>query len=90
MSIVGELTEILVAASSDQMVILWERNPESLKTEDCRIANRKLTVEEWCYDIGTDVPYRKTCESLPGPPLSYHRRGRLRYAASPLLCELPV
>ena len=57
----------LASASGDKNVILWNLDPESLKTEACRTANRNLSCLEWRQHIGPEVPYRKTCEALPGP-----------------------
>ena len=57
----------LASASEDKTVILWDLDLESLKTEACRTANRNLSCQEWRRHIGPDVPYRKTCEALPGP-----------------------
>ena len=57
----------LASASEDQTVILWDLDVESLKTEACRTANRNLSCREWRQHIGPEIPYRKTCEALPGP-----------------------
>ena len=56
----------LVSGSRDG-TILWDLDPEHLKAEACRTANRNLTCQEWRQYIGPDIPYRKTCEALPGP-----------------------
>lgn len=55
------------SSSADKTVILWDLDVESLKTEACRTANRNLSCQEWRQHIGPEVPYRKTCEALPGP-----------------------
>lgn len=57
----------LASASKDESVILRDLSPQSLQAEACRTANRNLSCAEWRQHIGPDVPYRKTCDALPGP-----------------------
>ncbi len=40
-------------------------DPEALKIQACRIANRNLSAEEWRQYMGSDVSYRHTCPELP-------------------------
>jgi WD40 repeat protein len=64
--------QTLASASNDHTVMLWsaelwEVDVEAWVAALCRRANRNLTNAEWVDHMGTGVPYRKTCESLPGP-----------------------
>jgi WD40 repeat protein len=59
--------QYLALSSADRTVSLWEVGSGRLAEEACRTASRNLTCAEWRNYIGTDTPYRKTCEALPGP-----------------------
>ena len=57
--------KILASASLDETVRLWDLDPQSWVVRTCNIANRNLSLYEWKQFIGKDVPYRKTCATLP-------------------------
>jgi WD40 repeat protein len=55
----------LASGGEDKTIILWDLDLDSWEEQACRIANRNLTLEEWDRFIGSDIPYRRTCPSLP-------------------------
>ena len=55
----------LASASLDWTVRLWNLDPESWISSICTRLSRNLSISEWRQYIGEDVPYRRTCLSLP-------------------------
>jgi hypothetical protein len=55
----------LASASEDNTVRLWDVNLFSWISRTCSIVNRNLSMTEWQQDLGRNVPYRRTCPSLP-------------------------
>jgi WD40 repeat protein len=56
--------KMLVSASSDKSIILWNTDVQSWQSLACQIANRNLTQEEWQYYLPSER-YQKTCSKLP-------------------------
>lgn len=59
--------EQLLSAASDRTVLVWNAQPEVLAQLICAKAERNLTLEEWQYYLGKELPYQRTCEHLPQP-----------------------
>lgn len=55
----------LVSGSQDGTVRLWDTNFTRSMTRPCYLANRNLSRAEWQQYFGRNVPYRRTCPSLP-------------------------
>ena len=60
--------QLLASASVDNTVRLWDLDPQSWIRRTCAIVNRNFSLAEWQQYLGTNVPYRKTCLSLPAGP----------------------
>ena len=43
----------------------WNVDPASWQASACRAAGRNLTAAEWAEYIGSDEPYRPTCDDWP-------------------------
>jgi WD40 repeat protein len=56
------------AARHDRTARLWDVGSSSWPTKACQIANRDLTPEEWDFYLGSDIPYERTCPTLPEGP----------------------
>ena len=48
--------------------MLWDISIDSLQDQACRIANRNLTYREWEQYLGRDMPYWRTCPTIPLDP----------------------
>lgn len=57
--------EQLLSAASDRAVLVWQAEPEALADLICKKVKRNLTAEEWNEYLGAELPYQRTCESLP-------------------------
>lgn len=57
----------LLSAASDRTVLVWNAQSEALAELICEKAERNLTLEEWNYYLGPELPYQRTCERLPRP-----------------------
>lgn len=66
--------KLLASESQDGALRLWNLDPDSWPAQDCRVANRNLSMAEGLQFIGTAIPYRKTCPQFPpglgAPPTS--------------------
>lgn len=58
----------LASGSYDETIRLWDLDLASWQSRACHRANRNLTYTEWRHLLGTETPYRKTCEALPLHP----------------------
>ena len=56
----------IVSGSLDLTVRRWPMS-EVLEAEVCAMLPRNMTREEWKQWVG-DLPYRRQCPDLPGPP----------------------
>jgi hypothetical protein len=56
----------LFVASELEGIVLRYVTLDGWQSQACRIANRKLTKQEWTQFLGGE-PYRKTCPDLPVP-----------------------
>ena len=55
----------LASASSDRTIRLWIARTEILLDLVCDKVWRNLTLSEWRRFVGRDIPYERTCNSLP-------------------------
>jgi WD40 repeat protein len=55
-----------LATASDEGVLLWDLDLDSVVRKACPAAGRNLTCAEWREALGGE-PYRKTCPELPDP-----------------------
>lgn len=55
----------LLAGMSDRTIRLWITSPSHLASLICSIINRDMTPLEWTNNIGSDIPYEKTCGINP-------------------------
>jgi WD40 repeat protein len=60
----------LISGGDDGKVLLQDVKGREValsspRDRACRIANRNLSAKEWREYIGRDVPYRRTCPTLP-------------------------
>jgi WD40 repeat protein len=57
--------QTLASGSEDGTVRLWIVHTEMLSDLVCSTVLRNLTLEEWHQFIGEEMPYERTCPSLP-------------------------
>jgi WD40 repeat protein len=57
--------QTVASGSEDGTVHLWMVHTEMLSDLVCSTVLRNLTLEEWHQFIGEEVPYERTCPSLP-------------------------
>jgi hypothetical protein len=59
-------TDNKIAASfADKSIRLWETDSQKLVNKICNLLKTNLTDVEWKQNIGEDIPYQKTCNTLP-------------------------
>jgi energy-coupling factor transporter ATP-binding protein EcfA2 len=56
----------LVSGSANQIIYTWTTRAEALAEQVCDKITRNLSIKEWKTFVGEDIPYEKTCPSLPG------------------------
>jgi WD40 repeat protein len=57
--------QTLASGSEDGTVRLWIVHTEMLSELVCNTVLRNLTLGEWHHFVGEEVPYERTCPSLP-------------------------
>ncbi len=57
----------VVTAGGATRARLWDMDVAGWPARACAIANRNLTHAEWRQFVGSQLPYARTCESLPEP-----------------------
>ena len=57
--------QVVVTASADNSVSVWEYLPEDLIADACLRVTRNLTKAEWEYYIGDTASYQAVCPNLP-------------------------
>ncbi len=55
----------IVASLNDKSIHVWETSCSKLVSNICNLLQSNLSKQSWNYYIGEDIPYQKTCESLP-------------------------
>ena len=43
---------------------------KDLVTDGCSRVTRNLTLNEWRQYVGKEIPYHRTCQNLPSPPIA--------------------
>lgn len=64
-NIIFNQTNKIVASLSDKSIKVWETSSQTLVNNICSLLKTNLSEVDWKQNIGEDVPYQKTCESLP-------------------------
>jgi hypothetical protein len=49
----------------NQTIHAWPTNISSMSDKLCSYVKRNMSNEEWVLYVGEDLPYLKTCETLP-------------------------
>jgi hypothetical protein len=49
----------------NQTIHAWPTNISSMADKLCGLVKRNMSKEEWVLYVGADLPYLKTCETLP-------------------------
>lgn len=55
----------IAVSLGDKSIRIYETASTVLVTKICNLLNRNMTNIEWKQNIGEDIPYQKTCETLP-------------------------
>lgn len=55
----------IASGSQDKTIRMWAADSEQMAQRVCATLQRNLTQEEWVKYVGKDIPYQKTCASLP-------------------------
>ncbi|HTH55084.1 MAG TPA: hypothetical protein VL728_03515 [Cyclobacteriaceae bacterium] len=57
----------LLASCNDGEIRIWPTDPKTLADQVCAILGRNMTEEEWSIYVANDLPYERTCPTLPSP-----------------------
>jgi len=52
----------LIAGMSDRTIRIWETSSGKLVSLICGLVKRDMTASEWTDNVGTGIPYEKTCK----------------------------
>ncbi len=55
----------VVAGMSDKNIRIWETSSQKLASMICDLVKRDMTASEWTDNVGTEIPYEKTCGRNP-------------------------
>jgi WD40 repeat protein len=56
---------MLVAALADKSVHFWEISSSMLAEMICNLVGRDMTIDEWKFYVGSEIPYEKSCGKNP-------------------------
>jgi len=55
----------IAAGLADKSIRIWETSSEKLASMICTMVNREMTLEEWNFMVGEDIPFESSCRNNP-------------------------
>lgn len=55
----------LIASCEDKTIRIWETATNILAEKICKLLKTNMSEMDWKLNVGEDIPYQKTCISLP-------------------------